>query len=123
MAMVPACSPGADMRHVTPKLGSHILCAATAAATFAVSTLSIANTSTDGATSDANANRLVVIDCLLPGQVRKLGGQLTYLSPRTPVKATASECEIRGGEYVAYDRANFATSLQVWMPKAQEGDP
>jgi predicted nucleic acid-binding Zn-ribbon protein len=67
--------------------------------------------------------RLLVVDCLLPGQVRKLGGQMTYLSPRRPVKTTAVDCEIRGGEYVAYDRANYATSLSVWMPQAEAGDP
>jgi chromosome segregation ATPase len=33
------------------------------------------------------------------------------------------DCEIRGGEYVAYDRANYATSLSVWMPQAEQGDP
>jgi len=68
-------------------------------------------------------SRLLVIDCLLPGQVRKLGGQMTYLSPRRPSKTTAVDCEIRGGEYVAYDRANYATSLAVWMPQAEGGDP
>jgi predicted nucleic acid-binding Zn-ribbon protein len=68
-------------------------------------------------------SRLLVVDCLLPGQVRKLGGQMTYLSPRRPVKTTAVDCEIRGGEYVAYDRANYATSLAVWMPQAEQGDP
>jgi hypothetical protein len=69
-----------------------------------------------------NPDRLLVVDCLLPGVVRQLGGQMTYLGPRRPTRATANECEVRGGEYVAYDRANFATSLQVWLPKAQSGD-
>jgi predicted nucleic acid-binding Zn-ribbon protein len=68
-------------------------------------------------------SRLLVVDCLLPGQVRKLGGQMTYLSPRRPVKTTAVDCEIRGGEYVAYDRANYATALAVWMPQAEAGEP
>ena len=68
-------------------------------------------------------SRLLIVDCLLPGQVRKLGGQMTYLSPRRPVKTTAVDCEVRGGEYVAYDRANYATSLAVWMPQAEGGDP
>lgn len=68
-------------------------------------------------------SRLLIVDCLLPGQVRKLGGQMTYLSPRKAVKATAVDCEIRGGEYVAYDRANYATALAVWMPQAEGGDP
>lgn len=67
-------------------------------------------------------NRVLVVDCLLPGQVRKLGGQMTYLAPRRPIKTTASDCEIRGGEYVAYDRANYQTALLVWMPQAESGD-
>src|SRR5271154_5186465 len=100
-----------------------ILCVATAAA-LTVGGLSLAASAISvAASTEMNPNRLVVVDCLLPGQVRQLGGQMTYLSPRTPVKSTASECEIRGGEYVAYDRANFATSLQVWLPQAKEGDP
>jgi hypothetical protein len=70
-----------------------------------------------------NPDKFLIIDCLLPGQVRKLGSNMTYLSPRRPVKTTASECEIRGGEYVAYDRADYRTSLHVWLPQAKEGDP
>ena len=67
-------------------------------------------------------SRLLIVDCLLPGQVRKLGGQMTYLSPRRPVKATGEECEVRGGEYVAYDRANAQTALSIWMQGAADGD-
>lgn len=66
-------------------------------------------------------DKLLVVDCLLPGQVRKLGGATTYLTPRRPVKTTALDCEIRGGEYVAYDRADYATALKVWLPQAKEG--
>ena len=71
---------------------------------------------------DGNPNRLLVVDCLLPGKIKKLGQGLTYLTPRRPVKSTAAQCEIRGGEYTAYDRANYATALKIWLPKAQEGD-
>ena len=35
---------------------------------------------------------------------------------------TASECEIRGGEYTLYDRANYENALAVWMKAAEEGD-
>jgi hypothetical protein len=70
-----------------------------------------------------NPDKFLIIDCLLPGQVRKLGSNMTYVSPRRPAKTTASECEIRGGEYVAFDRSDYRTSLQVWLPQAQEGDP
>jgi hypothetical protein len=71
----------------------------------------------------SNPDKFLIVDCLLPGQVRKLGANMTYLSPRRPVKTTASECEIRGGEYVAYDRADYRTSLHVWLPQAKEGNP
>jgi hypothetical protein len=67
-------------------------------------------------------SRQLVVDCLLPGQVRKLGGQMTYLSPRRPIKATGEECEVLGGEYVAYDRANAQTALGIWMQGAANGD-
>lgn len=61
------------------------------------------------------------VDCLLPGQIRKLG-TMVYASPRRPMKTTAGDCEIRGGEYVAYDRANYKEALAVWMGEAEAGD-
>ncbi len=78
--------------------------------------------------SDPNAARLVnsdstlIVDCLLPGKIKKMGRSFTYLTPRRPVKVSSQDCEIRGGEYVAYDRANYRTALRVWLPLAQEGD-
>ena len=69
-----------------------------------------------------DVDKLYVVDCLLPPQVRSLGQSINYLAARQPIKTTAIDCQIRGGEYVAYDRADFATSLKVWLPKAQEGD-
>jgi hypothetical protein len=64
---------------------------------------------------------LEIVDCLLPGQVRQLGNS-SYITPRRPVHTTASECRIRGGEYVAFDRANLKTALKVWMEAAEAGD-
>jgi hypothetical protein len=64
----------------------------------------------------------MVVDCLLPGQIRQLGGQMTYVTARRAVKTAARDCEIRGGEYVAFDRANYATALKVWLPLAEQGD-
>src|SRR5262245_65202737 len=58
-----------------------------------------------GTSMPGRAEELFVVDCLLPGQVRKLG-RMTFLTPRRPIKTTAQDCEIRGGEYVAYDRAD-----------------
>jgi hypothetical protein len=69
-----------------------------------------------------NADRLLVVDCMLPGQVRQLGTGITYMAPRRAIKTTGSECAIRGGEYVAYDRSNYTTALKVWLPSAQGGD-
>ncbi len=64
---------------------------------------------------------LYIVDCLLPGQVRQLGNS-TYLTPRRPTRTTAQDCRLRGGEYVAFDRADYKTALRVWLPAAEAGD-
>lgn len=64
---------------------------------------------------------LYVVDCLLPGQVRRLGSA-QYITPRRAIKTTAHDCEIRGGEYVAYDRSNYQSALNMWLPLAVGGD-
>ncbi|HZP66653.1 MAG TPA: tetratricopeptide repeat protein, partial [Rudaea sp.] len=69
-----------------------------------------------------NPEDLLIVDCLLPGQVRKLGTQMTFITGRTAVKTSAGDCEIRGGEYVAYDRSDLNSALRVWLPLAQSGD-
>ena len=79
------------------------------------------STSPASSAAPGRAETLFVVDCLLPGQVRKLG-KMTFLTARRPIKTSAQDCEIRGGEYVSYDRADYRTSLNVWLPQAQEGD-
>ena len=69
------------------------------------------------------ADQLMVVDCLLPGKLKQLGKRSRFMTSRQPVKITASECAIRGGEYTAFDRADYATSLKIWLPQAQTGDP
>lgn len=69
-----------------------------------------------------NPEDLLIVDCLLPGQVRKLGRAATFMSARRPIRTTQADCEIRGGEYVSYDRANYQTALKVWMGQAEAGD-
>jgi uncharacterized protein len=64
---------------------------------------------------------LEIVDCLLPGQVRSLG-HTTYLTSRRPTRTTAADCRIRGGEYTAYDRADYKSALRVWMDMANAGD-
>lgn len=71
--------------------------------------------------SVAEIDKFLPVDCLLPGQIRRLGGTV-YQSGRRPIKTTARDCEIRGGEYVVQDRANYATALKIWLPQAQAGD-
>ncbi|MGI9327722.1 MAG: caspase family protein [Pseudomonadales bacterium] len=78
----------------------------------------LADRAVEGMTRTAD---LFVVDCLLPGKVRRLGNS-TYLSPRRPVKATASDCRLKGGEYTDYDRADYRSALNVWMPSAEQGD-
>jgi uncharacterized caspase-like protein len=75
-----------------------------------------------GQASSRPGDELLVVDCLLPGQIRNLGQRSTYVSARRPAKLTARECQIRGGEYAAYDRASLQTSLEVWLPAARDGD-
>ncbi len=71
--------------------------------------------------SRENVNNVFVVDCLLPGQVRSLGRQANYITARRPIKTSALDCGIRGGEYVAFDRADYATALKIWLPQAQGG--
>ncbi len=70
-----------------------------------------------------NTDDLMIVDCLLPPQVRQLGTKMVFLTSRQPIKTSASECGIRGGEFVAFDRADASTSLKVWLPQAESGDP
>lgn len=72
-------------------------------------------------TRDERIAELQVVDCLLPGQMRMLGSR-SYMTPRRPATLSAAECQIRGGEYVAYDRADYKTALKVWMETAESGD-
>ncbi|WP_246172901.1 tetratricopeptide repeat protein [Thermochromatium tepidum] len=68
-------------------------------------------------------DHFVLVDCLLPGQIRQLGTGMTYLSPRRMVKSTKSDCAIRGGEFVLFDRSDYANALAALLPKARAGDP
>ena len=54
-----------------------------------------------------SGDEFLTVDCLLPGQVRKLGRKLIFLAPRRTVRTSQTDCEIRGGKYVSYDRASY----------------
>jgi TPR repeat protein len=65
---------------------------------------------------------LEVVDCLLPGQVRRLGANLTYMTPRRPARLVARDCVRRHGEYVAFDAAKYDDALKLWLEQANTGD-
>lgn len=90
------------------------------AATF--TTLLLFSIATAEQKDPTSGDDFLVVDCLLPGKVRKLGGLMTYQTPRRPARLPTTVCEIRGGEYVAYDRANYKTALDFWLGPAWEGD-
>jgi len=96
-----------------------LLLASCAAGTDSAATATVAAKPAPGA---RRADDFLPVDCLLPGQIRRLGSQVTYVTARRAMKTSASDCEIRGGEYAAYDRANYATALKVWLPLAEGGD-
>ncbi len=61
-----------------------------------------------------------IVDCLLPGALRRIGGSM-YQMPGRPSRLTAQECIIRGGDFLLYDRANYETSLKHWITQAEQG--
>jgi peptidoglycan hydrolase CwlO-like protein len=69
------------------------------------------------------ADDLLIVDCLLPGKVQRLGTAATYVTARRAIKTSAVDCGIRGGEYTAFDRATYASSMRVWLPLAKNGEP
>lgn len=74
------------------------------------------------ASAVATPQDLLIVDCLLPGQIRRLGAQANFLSARRPLRTTQADCAIRGGEYVAFDRADYRTAMKVWLGAAESGD-
>lgn len=47
--------------------------------------------------NNVGANEYIV-QCLLPGKIRKLGSNFTYSSPSSTVETSISDCKIRGGQ-------------------------
>jgi uncharacterized protein len=67
------------------------------------------------------ADDLLLVDCRLPPKQKRIGGK-TYPMASRPIRTTAVDCRIRGGEYTIYDRANYQTSLKIWLDAAGRGD-
>jgi chromosome segregation ATPase len=70
----------------------------------------------------ANMQDAVVVDCQLPGKLRRLGGMRTYLTPGRLTRTSAINCRTRGGEYTVGDLASGTLSLERWMTPAEDGD-
>jgi hypothetical protein len=75
-----------------------------------------------GAAQKLAADMNTYVDCLLPGAVRRLGAGVTYLAARKPQVLKVAECEVRGGEYVLYDRADPKIAFKIWESAANAGD-
>ncbi|MEO0819829.1 MAG: caspase family protein [Pseudomonadota bacterium] len=65
---------------------------------------------------------LFIVDCLLPGQARRLGTRLTYVAARKAIKVPAYDCARRGGEYVLPGQDGRQAALAQWLPSATAGD-
>ncbi|HET6372897.1 MAG TPA: caspase family protein, partial [Candidatus Polarisedimenticolia bacterium] len=65
---------------------------------------------------------LAIVDCMLPGEVRKMGSKFTYMTAPRPIRTTSEQCGIRGGEQVMYDPADFDARLKFWLAAAEKGD-
>jgi len=67
-------------------------------------------------------DELLVVDCLLPGEVRQLTSNTRHVTSKRPIKTTGENCADRGGEFTAFDRADYKTALKVWLKRAVDGD-
>ena len=70
--------------------------------------------------ANLSEEQLMIVDCLLPGQVRQLGNFATSLSARRPQKLPAHECATAGGEFALASK-DPARALAIWLPFAQQG--
>src|SRR3954451_5967609 len=70
----------------------------------------------------SSGDEFLIVDCLLPTQLRQLGMRMTYAAPRQVIKASANDCALRGGEFNR-GGADGNTALQAWLPAAQNNDP
>jgi len=107
--------------HSIPRHGMQRLSMALAPMLLIVASAAPSATDTAATKGMVKRSDLEIVDCLLPGQVRQLGNT-SFLSQRRPVRTTTSECSIRGGESVAYDRADLKSALRVWLQTAEGGD-
>ncbi|MFZ2168174.1 MAG: caspase family protein, partial [Methylococcaceae bacterium] len=70
-----------------------------------------------------NADNLLTVDCLLPGQLVQIGMNQQWMTPPRPAIISAWECKVGGGQYaIGYNRDARQKALDVWQQCADEGD-
>jgi hypothetical protein len=74
-------------------------------------------------TPPAQLDNFEVVDCEVPGAVLRVGAGLATTGRSQALRTSASDCAIRGGYFVEASASNYATSLKVWQPQADAGDP
>ncbi len=45
-----------------------------------------------------------LVDCMLPGQIKRLNNQTMIMGARHPIRTTRADCHVRGGEFHEPDR-------------------
>lgn len=63
--------------------------------------------------SQGNAQDKEMVDCLIPGQIRRLDEAVTYPTERRLVRTTKADCLVRGGGMQAAEGAAGAPSQPV----------
>ena len=74
------------------------------------------------AKTTASADDLLVVDCLLPPTIQRLGNSVSYLRARKAIKTSAVDCRKRGGEYTQAGEETYAALTRIWLPLANAGD-
>lgn len=73
--------------------------------------------------SSGRAEGFHMVDCLLPpGPSIRLFGGTPVSSPSRLIRTTADNCADRLGQYIIFEPENFATLLDLRLPKASAGD-
>ena len=68
------------------------------------------------------ADDFIIVDCVLPGQIRQLGTGMMFISRGPSKKLTAEECATMGGKFAIPGQSDYTRALMVWQPDAQAGD-
>ena len=70
-----------------------------------------------------NADDLLTVDCLLPGQLVQIGMHHQWMTPPRPTVTTAWACKVQGGQYaLSSDKDGRETALKAWQDCANQGD-